>query len=124
MNSLNLVKYLKIDGKWHRSLCMECYTPVQRLDQDLCSYCRWEPRRNPVRVHGVPIRHYHAAHYWIAKQLGKPCQCQKCGLRDPNSRKFHWANISEEYRSDLSDWVRLCASCHKTYDNNRKGVKV
>lgn len=121
---MNLKHYIKIDGTWHRSLCNKCCTPVQRLNQELCSYCFWETRRNPVKIHGKPVRHYHTAHYWIAKRLGKPCECSKCGLKDQNSRRFHWANISERYRLDTSDWVRLCASCHKTFDNSRKEAKV
>lgn len=31
-------------------------------------------------------------------------------------RQYHWANISRSYKRDLSDWVRLCASCHKKSD--------
>jgi len=26
---------------------------------------------------------------------------------------IHWHNISGEYKRDVSDWIRLCAKCHK-----------
>ena len=27
-----------------------------------------------------------------------------------------WANRSGRYLRELTDWVRLCAKCHKAYD--------
>lgn len=117
-------KYKMIDGKWHKSQCLDC--GVWRLSHipGKCHTCTWKNKRNPVIAHGVPIKHYHKAHYHIAKNYGKPTTCEKCGLHDKNTRRFHWANLSGEYNLDRSDWLRLCASCHKLMDNNRKEVKV
>ena len=61
---------------------------------------------------------YRSLHKWVERQLGKPKRCTHCG--DASKSRYHWANISEEYKKDPSDWVRLCVSCHKKYDLNRK----
>lgn len=33
---------------------------------------------------------------------------------------MHWANISGKYLRDITDWVRLCVSCHKYFDKQKK----
>jgi len=57
---------------------------------------------------------YDALHKWVERQLGKPMICSKCG--DAKRSRYHWSNISGEYKQDLSDWQRLCVPCHKNYD--------
>ena len=56
-----------------------------------------------------------ALHNWVEKNLGKPKKCEICGTTDPN-KIYDWANISQEYKRDLSDWKRLCRSCHSKFD--------
>lgn len=63
---------------------------------------------------------YRALHYWVERCLGKPTQCVNCYKKGLSGKKIHWSNISGEYRRDLSDWQRLCVSCHKMYDNRLK----
>lgn len=60
---------------------------------------------------------YGALHSWVARRLGKPRECSECSFTSDNGRQFHWANISGEYRRDLTDWIRLCAKCHYRMDN-------
>lgn len=57
---------------------------------------------------------YNSLHRWVERQLGKPMLCSKCGNTELST--YHWSNISGEYKQDLSDWQRLCVSCHKNYD--------
>ena len=59
---------------------------------------------------------YTALHDWVRKHLGRPKKCVNCETTSNNSHAIQWANKSQEYRRDLSDWLRLCASCHKRYD--------
>lgn len=59
---------------------------------------------------------YDALHAWVARRLGKPMVCQNCGKTKQNPKSIHWANKSGEYKRKLSDWLRLCASCHRNYD--------
>lgn len=63
---------------------------------------------------------YRAVHMWVQAHLGSPNECSKCGKNSNNSRTFHWSNISGKYLRDLTDWQRLCASCHKLYDHPRR----
>lgn len=57
---------------------------------------------------------YRMLHYWVEKQLGKPSTCWDCGSRD--RKRYAWANVSGKYRKDVSDWKRLCYSCHLSND--------
>ena len=117
-------KYVKINGVWYKGKCTDCGKLITSHLAKQCLDCKWRGKRRPVVAHGVAIPHYHRAHYYIAKIAGKPNQCEKCNKTDSNTRKFHWANLSGLYRLDRSDWLRLCVSCHKKMDNNRKGAKV
>lgn len=69
---------------------------------------------------------YTALHDWVRRNLGTPLVCSKCGNDKLSRRSYHWANISQDYKKDLSDWVRLCVSCHFTVitDAYKCGHKV
>lgn len=54
---------------------------------------------------------YGGLHSWVARTLGRPSKCERCGTEE--ARKYEWANISLEYRRDVSDWERLCIPCHR-----------
>lgn len=112
-------KYVKIDGVWYKGKCFDCGELITSHKAKKCRNCFWREKRNPVIINGGSVKHYHKAHYWISKIMGKPMNCSNCGFTSQNSRQFHWANVSEEYKLELSDWLRLCASCHKKYDWNR-----
>lgn len=60
---------------------------------------------------------YRYIHKWIERRLGKPKECENCGITE-TGHKMHWANLNHLYRTNLSDWMRLCASCHKKHDIN------
>lgn len=62
---------------------------------------------------------YSSIHKWINKYLGKPTQCRNCYVDGLTGRKIHWANISQEYKRNFDDWIRLCAKCHKAYDTGK-----
>jgi len=60
---------------------------------------------------------YHGLHLWIGRKLGKPKHCVHCG--STKEKVYHWANVSGEYKRDLSDWKRLCVRCHSIMDHTR-----
>lgn len=62
---------------------------------------------------------YIGLHMWIARKLGKPDTCEHCGRSNLSGRFIQWANKSREYKRELSDWLRLCVPCHKSYDQNK-----
>lgn len=55
---------------------------------------------------------YDALHAWVKRRLNKPDYCCFCHQK----RKLDLANISQEYKRDLSDWEWLCRKCHMTKD--------
>jgi ssDNA-binding Zn-finger/Zn-ribbon topoisomerase 1 len=59
---------------------------------------------------------YNALHAWVYRNLGKASKCIQCN-NTKNSKRFEWANISREYKRDLSDWKELCSKCHHKLDN-------
>jgi hypothetical protein len=59
---------------------------------------------------------YQGIHAWVRRHRGRPLYCAYCQDTTKKSASYHWANISGSYKRDLSDWIRLCASCHKLYD--------
>lgn len=60
---------------------------------------------------------YAALHGWVKRRLGRPMKCEFCGFKSTDPRKIHWANKSQKYRRDLTDWLRLCVKCHHGYDD-------
>jgi len=66
---------------------------------------------------------YQGVHKWITVTLGKQNRCSFCGTTE--IRKYHWANISKEYKREITDWVRLCVPCHRKYDgSDEKMIKT
>lgn len=55
-----------------------------------------------------------ALHDWVIRKLGKPMICDHCN--SITAKKYEWANKSQKYKRDLSDWMRLCTKCHSKYD--------
>jgi len=49
---------------------------------------------------------------------GKPNICAACG--DMDKPIYEWCNLTGKY-DDVSDYMRMCRSCHRKYDKNRKG---
>lgn len=58
---------------------------------------------------------YSALHKYIRYHFGTPKKCEICN--DIKAKKYEWANISGEYRRDISDWKRVCTKCHQKMDD-------
>lgn len=57
---------------------------------------------------------YGALHDWVRKQLGKAIYCSND--KSHKSWRYEWANISGEYKRDVSDYRSLCVACHRKPD--------
>jgi hypothetical protein len=55
---------------------------------------------------------YIARHEWVHRRLPKPEKCQNCH----NKKAIDLANISGEYKRDITDWWYLCRTCHMNID--------
>ena len=60
-----------------------------------------------------------ALHLWLKDHLPKPKFCEECNKVPPKDI----ANISQEYKRELSDWEWLCRRCHMTKDGRMKNLK-
>lgn len=58
---------------------------------------------------------YSTVHWWINRYWEHPQFCEKCGAE--KTTRFEWANISGKYKRVRSDWLSLCVSCHRIYDD-------
>lgn len=55
---------------------------------------------------------YGALHSWVKRHFPKPEFCVDCKIKKARDL----ANISHEYKRDLSDWEWLCHKCHMDKD--------
>jgi hypothetical protein len=67
---------------------------------------------------------YRGLHYWVESQLGKPDICEHCGKNGLKGRQIHWANISGQYKREITDWIRLCSYCHMVYDTGKRNKRI
>lgn len=68
------------------------------------------------------INEYAELHRWVKKVLGKPDTCEQCNRSGLYGISIHWANLSGEYKREVSDWAKLCAVCHGRFDRPTKTV--
>lgn len=90
--------------------------PYGKCWKTYCSY-RCNALRNGPRGESHPgwkgdQVSYQALHEWVRKNSSIPRDCQKCGCH----ADVEAANISGQYKRDLSDWVFVCKSCHVVMD--------
>ena len=60
---------------------------------------------------------YQALHLRVATMRGTPSRCEQCGTA--TASRYEWANLTGNYQ-DVNDYRRMCVSCHRKYDNQRK----
>lgn len=111
------------NGK-HRRSCIECATEfntnateINRGGGKLCSrecYYAYQPKMLEDKFSGTKMT-YSGVHEWVKRKLGQPSVCEHCSTTE--AKAYDWSNISHEYKRDLSDWQRLCRSCHIKYDD-------
>ena len=67
--------------------------------------------RNCVAIRKDGIT-YFGIHAWVRKRKLKPKFCESCNTIPP----YDLANISGEYKKDVSDYEWLCRRCHMKKD--------
>ena len=58
---------------------------------------------------------YSGLHKRVYKERGKASRCEWC---NSTGGKYHWANISKEYKINMNDFISLCVKCHGQFDKN------
>ena len=62
---------------------------------------------------------YSALHAWVKSRLPKTDNCECCN----DSKPYDLANVSQQYRRNLSDWEWLCRRCHMLKDGRIYNLK-
>jgi hypothetical protein len=122
-------------GRIVPNLCKTCGKDFKRTSHDKILYCSkecypdvWnkglkgysEGEKNGMWK-GNEVG-YTALHDWVKYRLGtaRDKECVYCGSED----YVDWANVSHEYKRDLTDWMPLCRKCHFKYDEQNFGRSV
>lgn len=94
--------------------CIDCNQQIG-WQQTRCRRCSFLKRRDELNHNWKGDRaRYNALHNWVRLRLGNPSICINCG--NTTAKKYDWSNISYQYKRILSDWERLCRSCHMKKD--------
>ncbi len=97
---------------WNKGLTKE-------TDERVLKYIRTEEKHHQWKGDMVG---YEGLHDWVSRQLGNAFWCFKCMSVNDISTIYDWANISREYKRNLTDWICLCRKCHKGYDGEYKAM--
>lgn len=65
---------------------------------------------------------YQAMHMRLRREKGMPRICVECMTTNPNLT-YDWANLTGRY-GDITDYSRMCRSCHRKYDSARRCTSV
>lgn len=63
---------------------------------------------------------YAAIHGWVERHGCRPDKCDNCGALG----NVDAANISGEYKRDISDWEWLCRRCHMAKDGRINNLMI
>lgn len=61
---------------------------------------------------------YYAKHMWILKYWGKADHCDHC--HTTNASRYEWANKYHSESRNREDYIQLCPSCHRIFDQQNK----
>ena len=92
----------KVVHVWFKKLNIKSRVP-KNLNQDGENNASWKGDKAG----------YAANHYRVEKLRGKPMICSRCNKTD--AKRYEWASLTKNY-SDPHDYIRLCKSCHATFD--------
>ena len=103
-----------------------CHTEIRRGGGKTCSRKCYYKRFKKIVKRGKKSPNYkgkqvskNTIHRRLEDKLGKPIFCEHCKTTDKN-KYYDWANKSGKYLEDVSDWIRLCRSCHTKFDYTNK----
>ena len=119
-----------------RYLIPNYFPPKQQLNSKYCSRnCYYQSRKGKITWNkgtkgllNVAEKNgqwkgnnvgYEALHEWVKNRLSQPELCINCYER----KAYDLANISQEYKRDLSDWEWLCRHCHMIKDGRMFNLK-
>lgn len=126
---------INCDKEFERSHKLKCCSPKCKFEQQK-GKPPWNKGKKIPQLKGEKHGEwkgenasYRVKHLYIEYNYGKATHCEnpKCiyprkspqGKLMLTPKRFHWANISKTYKREREDWIQLCVSCHKLYDNGK-----
>lgn len=68
------------------------------------------------------VRDYQNIHYWLRSKYGLAARCEHCGIK--NKKRYYWALVKGcKYEKNRTNFIELCASCHKKYDITPESIE-
>lgn len=64
---------------------------------------------------------YVAKHNWVRRYFGTATMCEADTTH--NATRYHWSNISKQYKRERMDWQQLCPKCHWKFDHPKGMVQ-
>jgi len=61
---------------------------------------------------------YVAKHMWLVKHYGEADHCDFCHKEDAS--RYEWANKYHSESRNREDYIQLCPSCHRLFDQQDK----
>lgn len=61
---------------------------------------------------------YVAKHQWLLKHFGPATTCEFGA--DHKARRYEWANVNHGESRRREDYIQLCPSCHRLFDQQGK----
>jgi len=121
----------------HKCERLECNNPVYSCPGRLSRYCSRScagigkhpstttrqkmsdsHMKNKTNWKGDNVK-YVSIHRRVSAVLGLPDICEHCGKHSSTTVRLYWSSKDHVYRMPIvvSEWQRLCSSCHHIYDN-------
>lgn len=93
--------------------CIDCLKQLSKKTYYRCLKCRGRFFSNEKNKawKGNNVG-YNGLHQWVRRKLFKRATCEICR----QAPAFEVANISQQYKRDLSDWEWVCRKCHVAKD--------
>ena len=119
---------IKVQFKCKDKICIGCGKSFEQKthperEQKFCSvscnrndFIKKSIGENNINWMGDQVT-YVNLHMFVRRRLNQPSHCPCCGTK---TAKMDLANISQEYKRELSDWEWLCRKCHMRKDGRLK----
>lgn len=94
-------------------MCRNCLKQIKQNADSRTRYCSLScSKKGVLNPHWREKPGLAALHNWVKRRLKRPDVCSSCS----KNKAHDLANISQEYKRNLTDWEWLCRKCHMTKD--------
>lgn len=70
-----------------------------------------------------PKHYYRMVHDWLNKHYGKANKCENESCKNKSKVFEYCLRKGQEHARDISKYIKLCRSCHRSYDLTDEKIK-